>query len=199
MFTLGDVAIGPKILCFSVLNMIQKGNFSCSAETDEKLLPTDLFPLSRLRRCQADEDMNAIAQTVFMSVNASIARFGITISILCAFYASHQQQKLCEACVSAPMTRILVLTLLKCHGTLLDYISLPLQYLKNVTLVGFADASHADITSPLCYIVGLVYKPISRWFFSHIITWASHLSIRPFKSPVVAAILATAETIVEVI
>lgn len=49
------------------------------------------------------------------------------------------------------------LTLLVRYGTLSVYVSLLRQYRDNVTLVAFADASHADIAIQLCYIVGLVY------------------------------------------
>lgn len=117
-FTLGEITNGPGRLRFFGLNIVQHEDLSCTSNGDEKLGAIEPYPLSRVRRRQYDEVMNAIERSAFMSVNASIGWLGITSSLLCAFHSSFLQKKLSNACVSSLMAQVNSLQVLKRHGTL---------------------------------------------------------------------------------
>lgn len=58
--------------------------------------------------------------------------------------------------MSSLMLQFSALTLFKLYGTLTSYVSPPDNGYESVTLVSFAYASHKDVSTQLCYIVGLI-------------------------------------------
>lgn len=184
---LGDSAHGPGRLHFFGLKIIQNEDFSCSIYGDENLKEIEPYPLSRVRCGKAEEEMNEIERTAFMSVNANIGWLRTTVSLFCAFHARYLQQKLPDARVSAIMSQGPSLPLLNRYGTLSAHVSPPRECRDNVTLVAFADASHSETGSQLCYI------PITRGYGFHLLTWGSQKSRRPVKWTVAAEILDAGE------
>ena len=66
-------------------------------------------------------------------------------------------------------------------------------------LVIFADASHSDNGSQLCYISGLIIGEISKEVPFHLLSWTSHKSRRPAKSTAAAETFAASEAIDEIL
>lgn len=117
--TLGERTLGPGRLGFFGHNIVQHEDFSCSIDGYGKLNALEPYPLSRLRRRQCEEKMNAIEENAFISINASIGWLGMTSSVLCAFYSI---DLLNPPKVSALMSQVSALNLLKRFGTLTTYV-----------------------------------------------------------------------------
>lgn len=198
-FALGEIMHGPGQLRFFGLNIVQHEDFSCSIDGDEKLGKIEPYPLSRVRRRQSDEVLNAIERSAFMSINASIGWLGITTSVLCAFHSSSLQQKLPNARVSSLMSQVAALNQLKRYGTLASYVCPPADVSSDVTLVAFADASHSAAASQLCFVTAIVFGKIQQGSVIHIMSWASHRSRRPVRSTPAAEILAAGEALDEIV
>lgn len=199
LFKLSETLNGPGRLRFFGLSIVQQDDFSCSIDGDEKLQAIEPYPLSRVHRRQVCEEMNEIESSSFMSINDSIGWLCITSSLLCAFYSSHLQQKLRDACVSALMAQSSAFNVLKRQGTLSTYIRPPSSSRNQVTLIAFADAGHADTASQLCFVIGLFYGEIKKGSVLHLLSWASHKSRRPVRSTSAAKILAAGEALDEIV
>lgn len=110
-----------------------------------------------------------------MFVNTSIGWLIVTSSILCALYSSHFQQKLKDARVTAIISQLSALTVLKRYGPLSNYVHSD-RSCSPVMLLAFAYAIHSVYVSHLCYIVYVVFGEINIGSVTHKLLWASHLS-----------------------
>lgn len=115
------------------------------------------------------------------------------MSPLCAFYSSHLQQKLPQCRVSALVSQVNALKFIKRVGTLSHY-SCP-NVNMDANIVSFADASHSQDASQLCFIIGIIYGEIKDGSMFHLISWASHKSRRPVRSTPAAEILAASDAV----
>lgn len=71
-FKFSDVKRGPGRLRFSGINTIQNGDFTIETDGDGKLNAVTEYPISRQRRKQLEQALNAIEKFVFASVNSSL-------------------------------------------------------------------------------------------------------------------------------
>lgn len=154
-FKLGTVSHGPGKFGFSGLRIEQYEDFSCSIDADDKLQSLEAYPISRVRRRQIDEEINSLERSAFMSLNFSICWLETAVSPQCAFYSSHLQRKLPQCRVSALVSQVNALKLLKRLGTLSNYPSPNVNV--DVNTVAFVDASHSQDGSQLCFIIGMIY------------------------------------------
>lgn len=78
------------------------------------------------------------------------------------FYASHQQQKMNNLKVSVLITQADAIFTLQKYGPATTYF--PICKGSQLLLVAFANTSHSDLATQLCYIVGIVLGPIRNRF-----------------------------------
>lgn len=112
-FKLGTIVHGPGVLRFFGMTIEQFDDYASEIHADDKLNSIECFPLSRVRRIHFDSSLTAVEKSSFMSVNYSLGWLSITVSPLCAFYASHLQQKLSGVTVDAIRSQVNYLRLLK--------------------------------------------------------------------------------------
>lgn len=115
--------------------------------TDDKLNTKKQYPINCCRRRKPEAELNAFNRTAFLSVNASVSGLGSTALTLRAFYTFHLQQKLPLLCVSAIVSQVNALKLLKRYGTATHYPRTPAKY--DTRTISFADASHSQENSQL--------------------------------------------------
>ena len=163
-FKFGSIVHGPGIIKFYGLTIEQFEDMSSTIHSDDKLNAIECFPLSRIRRRQADSVLNNVEKSSYMSVNSSLGWLGIAAYPLCSFYASHLQQKMPSVTVNAVKSQTDYLRLLKSHGTLIRYPSPPKNVQTTVSILVFSDAGrtvdHGQLSFLLvCYLDLLLKIP----------------------------------------
>lgn len=152
-FDLGKINHGLGRLRFFRINIVQHEKFSFTLDVDDNLQAIEQNSLSRVRRRQCEKSINSIELTSFMSINFRISWLLITSLLLCAFHPKHLQQKIKDSKVSALTSRVSASNQLKRYGKMTNYPIPPVQYLQELILVAFADASRSESRSQVCYIL----------------------------------------------
>lgn len=88
-FPLRSISQGPGEFRFYGLNNLQKEDFTCSLDGDDKLFSLSPYPLSCVHRRQCDEGMKTIEKQAFMSIHSAIGWLCIIVSPLYAFSPSY--------------------------------------------------------------------------------------------------------------
>lgn len=196
-YKFGSVSRGPGRLRFYGLDIIQDETLASTIDGDDKLMALEPVPVTRSRRRELTEEMNELEKSSFMSVNASINWLGITASPLCAFYASHLQQKLPDGHVSNLTLQSSVLKKLKKYGTVCAFPRPPRGVKTQISAIMFADAGRNQDVAQISIIGGILLGPLKKDSPFYALTWASHKSKRPVRSIGSAEIIAVSEAIDE--
>lgn len=69
---LGAVVYGPRSFLFFCLEICQDSGYSITFNADTKIYSLELYPLSRPRRKDCDDILNAVETSSFTSVNSSL-------------------------------------------------------------------------------------------------------------------------------
>lgn len=196
---LGTVTWCPGSIQFFGLSIVQDDDYAVSISADEKLKKLEPYPISPVRRKNADDKLNSIDFSSYKSLNSLVSWIGTTASILCAFYASFLQQKLPDVRVRHLSEQAAILQVLKRVGSLTSYPTVPTGSSNNLHLVSFADESHTMEGSQLCYLIGLFIGDVASGSTFYLLSWSSHKSRRPVKSTPAAEILAASEALDELV
>lgn len=196
-FKLGTINSGPGKLRFFGINTVQHEDFTVATDADDKLESVSEYPITRQRRKDSDDDINAIEKSAFASVNSSLGWIGTAVSPLCAFYSSYLQQKAPEVKVSHLIEQSNILRKLKKLGTTISYPRPIDTQAYDLSVLVFSDASWTDENGQLGVITGLLVGEMKQDAIYHPISWISHKSKRPVKSVPAAEILAASEGIDE--
>lgn len=132
-----------------------------------------------------------------MSVNSSIGWLGFAASPLCAFHASHLQQKMAHLTVDAIRSQTNYLKLLKQFGSLIRYPAPIANTSATASILVFSDAGRLTDHGQLSYFAGLLIGPFAQDSLFYVLSWMSHKSKRPVKSVGAAEILAASESMDE--
>lgn len=176
------VVHGPSKLRYYCINIIQEDDYTVSIHADDIIQSIKSYPISRIRHKQCDEKMNELEFKSFLSINASVGWLGITESPLRSFCYSYLKQKMGVCRVSAISSQISALRILKKYGISTKHIQNNIGTVINITLIVFSDGNHTKDASRLFYIVGLVIDTVKMGNQFHVLSWASHRSIRPETS-----------------
>ena len=196
-YKLGTVVYGPGSFYFYGLLVNQTEDWSISIHAGEKLNAIEGHILSRNRRKDIDEYLNAIELSAFRSVNSKIGWLGISASPFCALYASYLQQKSPTPTIRDMITQINCLRYLKKLGTCISFVTPQVQCEMKLSVVVFADASRSGDHGQLSYLSCLLFGDLQKDSIVHTLSWTSHKSKRPVKSVGAAETLAAGEAIDE--
>ena len=173
-FKLGTVVRGPGNLRFFGLQVIQDQDLSITVDGNEKLDKSEPYPVSKVRRKQITELLNAVEKHAFMSINSSIGRLGFAASPFCSLYSSYLQQKLPGANIETLLSQARQLKIVKKLGTLITYPRAPTGKNIELSIVMFSDASRTDDKGQLSYLGGLLIGPLKKGIIFYKLTWQSH-------------------------
>ena len=196
-FALGTIVRGPGEFLFYGLRIEQDESLDITVHADHKLEALDAFPISRPRRKDMQEALNAMEKKSFNSVNSSLRWLGIAASPLCAFYASYLQQCAPSATLSDLVVQINTLRALKKYGSTIHYTIPPPGSTVDASILVFSDAGRKVDRGQISVLSGLLLGDVKKGCVFHALSWISHKSKRPVKSVGAAEILAAGEAIDE--
>lgn len=188
-YELGTITYGPGSFQFYGLRITQHDLGEITIDGDEKLNSINPYVLTRSRRKECEETLNAIEQKTFQSVNGAIGWLGISASPFCSLVSSYLQQRSSKPSVHDRVTQINMTKHLKRLGTLVRYKRPNDKRQYRLSVVVFSDASKVNENGQLGYIMGTVIGDIQKESIIHVIDWSSSKSKRPAKS------IGSAETI----
>lgn len=194
---LGTIMYGPGEFLFFGLTITQDDYYSTTIHGEEKLNMIESYPLSRTRRRQIDDKLNAVELKAFRSVNSKIGWLGLSASPFCSLYASYLQQRAPDPTVRDLITQVNALRLMKKFGSVIQFKRPDTHGPQTLSLLVFCDASRSKTHGQICYIAGLLIGDLSKGSIFHTISWTSHKSRRPVKSIGTAETLAAGEGIDE--
>lgn len=196
-YELGTVVYGPGIFLYFGLQIIQHDDCSIEIHGDDKINSIECYPITRQRRKQGEEILNAVEVSSYRSMNSSIGWLGIGASPFCAFYGSHLQQRVPSTKVHDLICQINATRLLQKLGSTIKYDRPADDKEYNLSMLVFADASRNVDYGQLGTVAGLLNGPFAVESIFHTLSWSSHKSRRPVKSIGAAEILAAGEAIDE--
>ena len=188
-YDIGTITHMPGRFLFFGLIIEQSDEFNVTISADEKLEAIHPVPLTRMRRHQADEEVNKLEEHKYASVNGSLGFLGQNVSPFCAFYNSYLQQSKGKFTVHQLIKQANILKWAKKFGTA-SHFKRPAQSGRHpVSILVFADAAKPGEHGQVGYLAGFLIGELKEGSVFHLITWRSHRSARPVKST------ASAETI----
>lgn len=179
---------------FFGLQVEQKDSFYITFGTNQKLNALDAFPISRARRKDGNDQLNAIEQKVFNSLNSSLGWLGISASPV---YSSYPQQQAQTATVTNLISQINHLRAQKKAGMKIRNTLSDNFHSAQESILVFSDAGQKEDHSQLSVLAGLLLGGPEDRSVSHTLLWISHKSKRPIKSVSATKILAASEAINE--
>lgn len=195
-FELGTVAHGPGRPRFFGMNIAQKENYSCYIDADDKLGALAPCPITHVRRKQTTDELSAVDRSLFMSLNSSLGGLVLAASPFCAFYASHLQQKLPDATISAPVQQRSRLKQLQVFGTRAKFTRPSAETLTVNAAIATDDGRQNDYRQ-LSYLSGILSGPLAEDSTFHTLSWVSHKSRMPARTIAATEFLAASEAIDE--
>ncbi len=196
-FKLGEIKSGPGKLRFFGINISQNEDRSIDADADDKTKDLFEYSISKLRRKQYEEPMNAIEKSAFMSMNSSLGWIGSSASPLFSFYSSYLQQKNGDLKVKHIIEQNNIIKKLRKYGSTISCPRPPLKKEFKLKVLVFTDASRSDENGQIGVIAGLMLGDLEEGSTFHLLSWMSHKTRRPVKSIPAAKILAASEGIDE--
>lgn len=125
-----------------------------------------------------------------MSISISLGFPKITLSQLCAFYASDIQQKINDPKVSVLVSHSNATSSLQHYGTFTLY--------PKSSLVALSDESHSESSTQLCYIVRIVLEPVEQRSILYLSS-LSRKACRPFLSTTASKHSAASKALDEIV
>lgn len=196
-YKVGTVVRGPGSFSFFGLEITQDTDGMIQVSGDEKLLALRPHPISRLRRKEIDERLNAVESFSFGSMNGSLGFIGHTASPFCSFTTSYLQQRRSNPVVKDLIQQCNMLRQLQDLGSTITFRrpdtigSFPLK------VVVFSDAARSNDHGQLAFVAGLVIGEVDKESVFHTIAWRSQKSKRPTKSVGAAETLAAGSAVDE--
>jgi len=196
-YTLGTVVYSPGTFKFFGITIHHADDFTIQIHANDKLTACEAYPISRARRKDQTDLLDALERKAYRSLNSSLGWIGVGLSPFCAHAASYLQQKGANPTVADLVTQINMLRLLKKYGTSITFQRPSAKGNYPVSLVTFADASRPSDHGQLGTISGLLIGDLKRGSVFHTLSWSSRKSTRPVKSIASAETLAVGEGIDE--
>ena len=164
---------------------------------DEKLDALQPHPISRLRRKQQEEKLNAVEHFSYSSLNGSVGFIGTSASPFCAFTTSYLQQRRVSPEVKDLVLQCNLLRQLQKLGSTITFKRPSDTRSYSFKVLAFSDAARSNDHGQLAHISGLVIGDVSLNSIFHTLGWSSQKSKRPTKSVGAAETLAAGSAIDE--
>lgn len=139
-----SVSHGPVALRFYGLNVSQDEGFNVNIDGNDKLEALEPYPLTRHSRRSQNDNLTALENSSFMSINSSLGWLGIPASQFGAFYSSFLQQQLPNVTVSSLTIQEKCLSHLKKLGTTISFPRPPIGETLKLSILVFADAGRTS-------------------------------------------------------
>lgn len=191
-YNVGTIVFGLGTFSFFGLNILQDTDGSICIRGDDKLDQLESHPISRLRRKESEEGLNAVELFAYGYLNGSLGFLGNAASPFCDFATSFLQQRRSNPLVKDLVCQMNMVGDLKRLGSTISF-QRPIDTAAyELNILVFSDAGRMkDIdTGKLGFIAGLVVGPIKEGCIFHTLSWTSHKSHRPVRSTGAAEILA---------
>lgn len=197
VYKLGTITHLPGSCLFYGLQLIQDEKFFVTIHADQKLDGITPHHTSHFRRKQAEDDLNAMEQFHYNSVNGSIGFIGVHASPIAAFVFSYLQQKRNSAKVCDIAIQRSMLKKLCTIGSVSSYTRPELGSQLQLSVLVFCDAARPSDYGQLGTLGGLLLGQLQKGSLFHVLFWNSSLSKRPVKSIASAEVLAAGRGIDE--
>lgn len=194
-FKFGAVNHGPGHMRYFGIKTIQHEDFSIATNADDKLEAIDECYISRNRRKESAQPINAIERSSFVSINSSIGWIRTTACPICTFYSSYIQQKTPYTQVHHLVEQTFIIRRLKKLGSTILYLRPDDEKEYELSVFVFADASRVDDAGQLGVVTGLLVVPMEKGSIYHVLSWISHKAKPPVCSIPAAELFAAAEGI----
>ena len=193
-YKLGTITHMPGTFHFFGLLISQDKDGKLTISAEEKLQGITPHQLSRVRRKDVSDTLNAVEAHSFASVNGMIGFLGQNVSPLASFFNSYLQQCRSHTTIHHLIKQQNLVKKLKHFGTTSTFRALE-KGTFDISVVIFADAGRPSDHGQLAYIAGLLIGDLKQGSIFHTVGWRSHLSMRPTKSSGSEETLAAGEAI----
>ena len=193
-YSVGTIAHLPGSFSFFGLLITQEEDGTITVSAEEKLQAITPHLLSRMRRKEGNDLLNAIEAHSFASINGSMGFLGQNVSPFASFYNSFLQQRRGHTTVHDLIKQGTIVKKLRTLGTQSTF-RRPTSGTFDISVVMFSDAGRPSEHGQLGYIGGILLGPLRQGSIFHTLTWRSHLSNRPTKSSGSAETLAAGDAI----
>lgn len=193
-YTVGKIAHLTGSFHFFGLLISQDEDGTMVVSAEEKLAAITPHLLSRLRRKEGDDLLNAVEAHRFASINGSIGFLGQNVSPFASFFNSYLQQRRGRTTVHDLIKQASIVKKLKNLGTQSTF-RRPASGDLDISVVIFSDAGRPSDYGQIGHIGGILLGPLTQGSIFHTLSWRSHLSSRPTKSSGSAETLAAGDEI----